>query len=355
VLRRIIPILVIFFLIVVGGLSYAYRMQSVPRAQASRAGVAVPARVASATPAHDKKSTPTHGTATPTPRTKTGASGRHTATHATSTARTATPTARATATRTARPTPVPPTKTATPIVPLQLGDARFSLFTINPRFTRQNVSFTLSTAAHVSVRIAAPGDIHHVRTMDLGQQPAGTVNLSWDGRDNAHRLVPEGSYTYTIVATAAHGQRQTESYNMLGVTYKRILISLSKQQLWAFDGFHYVLSSLVTTGNPALPTPTGNFPILGKYSPFTFVSPWPPGSKYYYAPSYTNYALLFDNRGYYVHDAPWRTDYGPGTNTTVGTPGQNYTGSHGCVNVPYAAEQQLFAWATIGTIVQVVA
>ncbi len=345
-LRRITPVLVIF-LVLAGGLSYAYRMQSAPRAQASRA-IAMPARKATATPARDKKSTPPHSTATrtpttPTPRSKTGASSHHSAT----------PTVRPAATRTARPTPAQPTKTATPSVPLQLGDAQFSLFTINPRFTRQDVSFTLSTPAHVRVRIAAPGDVRHVRTMDLGQQPAGTVNLIWDGRDNAHRLVPEGSYSYTIVATAAHSERQTESYNMLGVTYKRILISLSKQQLWAFDGFHYVLSSLVTTGNPALPTPTGDFPILGKYSPFTFVSPWPPGSTYYYAPSYTNYALLFDNRGYYVHDAPWRTDYGPGANTTTGTPGQNYTGTHGCVNVPYAAEQQLFAWATIGTIVQV--
>jgi len=349
VLRRIILVLIIFLLLA-GSLSYTYRGQSAPRAQASHMA---PTRAASATPAHDKSktSTPTHSAATrtpatPTPRPQTGASGRHTTTRATATARTAP--------RTARPTPTQLPKTATPSVPLHLGDAQFSLFTINPRFTRQDVSFTLSAPAHVRVRIAAPGDVRHVRTMDLGQQPAGTVNLSWDGRDNAHRLVPEGSYTYTIVATAAHSQRQIESYNTLGVTYKRILISLSKQQLWAFDGFHYVLSSLVTTGNPALPTPTGNFPILGKYSPFTFVSPWPPGSTYYYAPSYTNYALLFDNRGYYVHDAPWRTDYGPGTNTTVGTPGQNYTGTHGCVNVPYAAEQQLFAWATIGTIVQVV-
>ncbi len=348
-LRRIIPVLIIFLLLA-GSLSYTYRGHSALRAQASR--IAAPTRAASAAPAHDKSKTltpthsaATHTAATPTPRPQTGASGHHTATRAT---------VRAAATRTPHTAPVQPTKTAAPSVPLQLGDAQFSLFTINPRFTRQDVSFILSAPAHVRVRIAAPGDVRHVRTMDLGRQPAGTVNLSWDGRDNAHRLVPEDSYTYTIVATAAHSQRQTESYNMLGVTYKRILISLSKQQLWAFDGFHYVLSTLVTTGNPALPTPTGNFPILGKYSPFTFVSPWPPGSKYYYAPSYTNYALLFDNRGYYVHDAPWRTSYGPGTNTTVGTPGQNYTGTHGCVNVPYAAEQQLFAWATIGTIVQVV-
>lgn len=237
---------------------------------------------------------------------------------------------------------------------MQLGDARFSLFTFNPWFTKQQVSFTLSAPARISIRIAQPGNTTHVRTMDLGTRPAGTIQISWDGRDNAYRRVPAGSYTYTITATNAKGKQQTESYSMLGVTYKRIVISLAKQQLWAFDGFHYVMSSLVTTGNPALPTPTGVFPILGKYSPFTFVSPWPYGSKYYYPPSPVSYALLFDNRGYYVHDSPWRTAYGPGTNATLGTPGQNYTGSHGCVNVPFNIMQPLFQWATIGTIVQVV-
>ncbi len=274
-----------------------------------------------------------------------------------------TPVARATATPTRTPTARPTpghrvTRHATPTLtpssgPVVLGNAQFSLYTINPQFTRQDVSVSLSAPARVRVRIAQPGDVSHVRTMDLGVRPAGTITLEWDGRDNAHRFVPADSYTYTITATNAKGQRHVDTYNMLAVTYKRIVISLAKQQLWAFDGSHYVMSSLVTTGNPALPTPTGTFPILGKYSPFTFVSPWPVGSPYYYAPSPTTYALLFDDRGYYVHDAPWRGNFGPGSNATTGTPGQNYTGSHGCVNVPFTMMQPLFQWATIGTVVDV--
>jgi len=251
-----------------------------------------------------------------------------------------------------------PSRTPTPLVPssgpVQLGDAQFSLFTINPQFTRQQVSVTLSAPARVWVRIAPTGAVTHVRTMDLGVQPAGTVTLEWDGRDNAHRLVPAGDYSYTITATNARGAVRTDTNTGLGVTYKRIRISLSKQQLWAFDGDHYVMSSLVTTGNPALPTALGHYPILGRYSPFTFVSPFPYGSKFYYAPSPTTYALLFDNRGYYVHDAPWRSNFGPGSNATTGTPGQTYTGTHGCVNVPLTMMQPLFAWATIGTVVEVV-
>lgn len=193
-----------------------------------------------------------------------------------------------------------------------------------------------------------------MRTLDLGLQPAGTVQLSWDGRDNAQQLVPEGPYGYTVTATDALGEQYTESYSSLGVTYKRMVVSLSQQRLTAYDGSREYLTTLVTTGNAALPTPLGVFPILGKYSPFTFVSPWPRGSKYYYAPSPTSYALLFDDRGYYVHDAPWRSNFGPGSNAQVGAPGQNYTGSHGCVNVPFAVMQQLYQWATIGTVAQVV-
>jgi lipoprotein-anchoring transpeptidase ErfK/SrfK len=231
---------------------------------------------------------------------------------------------------------------------------RFSLFTVNPLFTVQRVSFTLSKPAHVWVRITPLGQVIPVRTMDLGTRPAGTVHISWNGRDNAGQLVPAGIYAYTMKAVTVRGKRQTETSAGVGITYKRIVVSLSQQRLTAYDGSTPVLATLVTTGNRALPTPLGIFPILAKYSPFTFISPWPYGSPYYYPPSVVNYALLFDNRGYYLHDAPWRSHFGPGSNATLGTPGQNYTGTHGCVNVPLAAEAQLFTWATIGTIVQVV-
>ena len=227
------------------------------------------------------------------------------------------------------------------------------MFTINPQFTREQVSFTLSVPAHVRVRIAPTGQLTNVRTIDLGLQPAGTVQLTWDGRDNAQRLVPEGPYTYTFTATDDQGEQRSESYGMLGITYRRIVVSLSKERLWAYDGSQEVLTTLVTTGNAALPTPLGQFPILARYSPFTMVSPWPPSSPYHYDPTRVTYALLFDDRGYDVHDAPWRSNFGPGSNATSGTPGQASTGTHGCVNVPYPVMQQLFEWATIGTVVDV--
>lgn len=265
------------------------------------------------------------------------------------------PTAQATSKENSQTTAVPvskPSATPTP-PPLRLGRPQFSLFTINPKFTKQQVSFTLSAPAMVRVQIAPQGQTTPVRTMDMDRQPAGTVRIQWDGRDDAGNLVPAKTYSYTITATDEAGTQQTQTQNGLGITYKRIVVSLSQQRLTAYDSDKQAMTTLVTTGNPALPTPVGNFPILDKQSPFTFTSSRPTGDKYYYPPAQASYALLFDNRGYYIHDAPWRRVFGPGTNAKAGKPGQNYTGSHGCVNVPLAAEKKLYEWATIGTVVQV--
>jgi lipoprotein-anchoring transpeptidase ErfK/SrfK len=137
------------------------------------------------------------------------------------------------------------------------------------------------------------------------------------------------------------------------VGYRRVLVSLSQQKLWAYDDNRLVLTSLVTTGNHALPTPTGVFHIEGKFHPFTFRSPWPKTSPFYYPPSKTEWAMLFREGGYFIHDAPWRSAFGPGTNAQLGTPGSNYTGTHGCINVPSNVAYQLFQWARLGTVVQV--
>ena len=263
----------------------------------------------------------------------------------------ATPTPRMTAPTPFTATPVPiPTPT---IPPLHLGHIKFLLFTFNPQFTEQQASFTLSKPAQVSVRITAQDKNTQVRMMDLGWQSDSVVHMQWDGRDDAGDPAPVGAYSYTVTATDETGGKQTETADDLSITYKVIVVSLSQQRLTAYNGSTEVLTTLVTTGNPALPTPTGVFPILAKYSPFTFTSSRPPSSKYYYPPSPVTYALLFDDRGYYIHDAPWRHFFGPGSNAKVGTPGHSYTGSHGCVNVPLAKEQKLFKWATVGTVVQV--
>ena len=126
-----------------------------------------------------------------------------------------------------------------------------------------------------------------------------------------------------------------------------IRISLSAQHLWALDNGKVVVSTDVTTGMPALPTPIGSFRIIAKYSPYQFISPWPPGSPYHYDPLWVDYAMLFAAGGYFIHDAWWQRNFGPGGNLK--------TGSHGCVNVPPGAMPALYRWARVGELVVVVA
>lgn len=135
-----------------------------------------------------------------------------------------------------------------------------------------------------------------------------------------------------------------------------VLVSLSQQWLWAFSNRQLVFATPVTTGRPELPTPTGIFDIYQKVENTMFYSPWPPGSPFYYSPEHVNYAMLFLTGGFYLHDAPWRSDFGPGSNVPhTGPGGQAETGSHGCVEVPTSAGAWLYAWAPYGTTVDIVA
>lgn len=137
-----------------------------------------------------------------------------------------------------------------------------------------------------------------------------------------------------------------------GYGSKWIDINLSNETMSAYLGNHLVASTYVTTGNYRYVdrrTPTGTYHVMWKERNHVFYSPWPPGSLYYYAPSYSNYDLYFRYGGYYIHDAPWRWNFGPGSNMSYGSPGGPYTGSHGCVNTPYSFMKWMYYWANVGT------
>jgi lipoprotein-anchoring transpeptidase ErfK/SrfK len=124
---------------------------------------------------------------------------------------------------------------------------------------------------------------------------------------------------------------------------KVMVVSLSRQVLTAYQDGRVVLTTFVATGRPALPTPPGVYHIFARYSPYQMISPWPRSSPYWYPNSWTNFAMEFAGGGYFIHDAPWRSWYGPGSNI--------YNGTHGCVNVPYSPMAFLWNWSPIGTTV----
>jgi lipoprotein-anchoring transpeptidase ErfK/SrfK len=146
------------------------------------------------------------------------------------------------------------------------------------------------------------------------------------------------------LATAIYMKQMSPvSYNA-GVG-KLIVISLSRQVLTAYQDGTAVMTTYVATGRPALPTPPGVYHIFHRYAPYKMISPWAYGSPYWYPDSWTNWAMEFAGGGYFIHDAPWRSWYGPGSNT--------YNGTHGCVNVPYSQMAFLWNWTPMGTTVVV--
>jgi lipoprotein-anchoring transpeptidase ErfK/SrfK len=133
-----------------------------------------------------------------------------------------------------------------------------------------------------------------------------------------------------------------------------IVVSLREQWLWAFQDGQVVFATPVATGRERLRTPTGVYQVLGKSANVMFHSPWPPSSPYYYSPEHIDYALLFRAGGFYIHDAPWREVFGPGSESLHFTPtGGLETGSHGCVNVTTRAADWLYHWALVGATVEI--
>lgn len=129
-----------------------------------------------------------------------------------------------------------------------------------------------------------------------------------------------------------------------------ILVSLSRQWLFAYDNGALVFANAVETGQPALPTPTGSFSVLSKQRNIWFTSPWPEGSPYYYYPTHINYAMLFKTGGFYMHDAWWHVKFGPGSNVPHKLPDGTWeTGSHGCVGMTITNAARLYNWVHVGT------
>ncbi len=167
-----------------------------------------------------------------------------------------------------------------------------------------------------------------------------------------------------------------------------IIVCLSKQWLYAYQDGKLVFNTPVETGRPSLPTPTGTFSIFYKNCSDTkwlsnaystgqhnaactehngdgyqemFTSPFPPGSPDWYFPTHINYAMQFQDGGFFLHDAWWHCDFGPGSNVdhyTSGCAGSPYghieTGSHGCVGMQVEAAAWLYTWSRIGATVIIV-
>jgi lipoprotein-anchoring transpeptidase ErfK/SrfK len=126
---------------------------------------------------------------------------------------------------------------------------------------------------------------------------------------------------------------------------KAVVIRIGAQTLTAYLNGHTVRETPITTGRPALPTPVGSYFVHYRASPYTFTSPWPPGSAYYYPPTTVTWAMYFFDNDFLHNDPAEPTDaYGAGSNLGP-------YASHGCVHVPYSVMAWLYDWLPVGATV----
>jgi LysM repeat protein len=109
-------------------------------------------------------------------------------------------------------------------------------------------------------------------------------------------------------------------------------VNLSTQRLTAYQGSTAVRSTLVSTGLPRTPTPTGQYRVYVKYAATLMSGPG------YYLPN-VPYTMYF-YRGYAIHGTYWHSNFG--------TPM-----SHGCVNLPTSEAQWLYNWSAVGTLIKI--
>jgi len=193
-------------------------------------------------------------------------------------------------------------------------------------------------------------------TVDLQVLAQWTASGQPHGTDYYQALVSNaGGYDAYIDATAQalSDDSLVEARMRAVMPHKAVMVSLGEQYLREYEDGVLVHSNDITTGRPELPTVTGHFAIYEKITPYQFISPWPQGSPYYYAPTWIKYWMPFTG-GYGLHDAWWRYHYGPGTNIGGDGPGSGEPmGTHGCVNLPFADTVWLWNWAPVGTPVVV--
>lgn len=130
---------------------------------------------------------------------------------------------------------------------------------------------------------------------------------------------------------------------------KALVVSLREQTIRLYDNGQLVYWSYVTTGRPELPSPPGLHYAIYKVTHTEFTSAEPVGSPFWYAPTPINYAILYANYGFFVHDAWWRTEFGPGSNLPHWDPAAFNGGSHGCVNLPENNMVFVYNWTPVGT------
>ena len=182
------------------------------------------------------------------------------------------------------------------------------------------------------------------------------IVIIWGIVEGRHNLPPNtlskdlsGSFDYSQKTAHYHGQKidipgsifqeatfvkNEQVLSVVSRSDRWVEVDLSEQKLRAWDGNNLFLETLVSTGLPWWPTPTGEFSVWLKLRATRMEG----GSgKYYYNLPNVPYVMFFQNdevpswRGYGLHGTYWHNDFGR-------------THSHGCVNMPTEKAKELYFW-----------
>ena len=119
---------------------------------------------------------------------------------------------------------------------------------------------------------------------------------------------------------------------------KSIVVNLSDQWMYAYEGENQVYDAPVSTGRDGMQTPVGTFSIYAKLKVQT-MDGVTDGEKWV-VPNVPN--VMYINGGVALHGTYWHNRFGTGARL-----------SHGCINLPLGAASWLYNWAPAGTTVRV--
>src|SRR5581483_5023548 len=74
------------------------------------------------------------------------------------------------------------------------------------------------------------------------------LHYTWRGRNDIGQIVAPGAYNFYVRVTDKYGNTSLREFSDLTVLNKVIIVSLTQERLWAYQGHHLVATSLVTTG-----------------------------------------------------------------------------------------------------------
>lgn len=119
---------------------------------------------------------------------------------------------------------------------------------------------------------------------------------------------------------------------------RRVDVNLTTQQLTAYEDDVPVFHAPVATGKDGFNTPVGTYAIYAKYPRQTMAGGW--AGESWYVPNIPSVQYIVG--GVAFHGTYWHDKWGTGTRM-----------SHGCINLNIDDAQWLYAWADVGTQVNI--